>query len=225
MTSKRDHPPDNPFILASASPRRKRLLTLLGCSFQVRPVSVKETRRTGESPEEYPERMSRDKAEAALERGLSGIILAADTVVIFRGKVLEKPSDREEARRMLERLSGNQNTVVTGYTMVNSKTNEFRSGTDVTTVRMRTFERDEIQSYVRSGEPLDKAGAYAIQDSDFDPVRFLEGCPASVMGLPVCRLRPLLSDVGIECPDQSVRNCDPDGRITCAIRNEIMNDD
>jgi septum formation protein len=169
-------------ILASQSPRRKEILERAGIPFTVRVPGVAEERRDGESAVDYVKRLSRAKAEA-VEARQDEIVLGADTVVVLDGHVLEKPVDDADARRMLELLSGREHSVITGICLKHSG----RAISDHAETRVR-FERlspSEIADYVATGEPLDKAGAYAIQGYASKHISRIDGCYFNVVGLPV----------------------------------------
>jgi len=214
-------------LLASQSPRRRELLALLGLPFEVTTANVDEAPQAGELPDELVARLSQAKASAALplrrlqsalaaeqfpigegtwglepaHRPLQGlIIVACDTVVALDGQVLGKPRDAAEATAMLYRLRGRPHTVYSAVTLLETATG--RALTDVveTQVTMRAYTGAEIEAYVASGDPLDKAGAYAVQHSGFHPVGGLQGCYANVMGLPLCHLTRCLRAWGVEPP-------------------------
>jgi septum formation protein len=173
-------------ILASQSPRRRELLATAGIPFTVRVTPVPEIRREGETPTHYVRRLAHEKATAswlpdALHAG--EIILGADTVVVVDEQVLEKPKDATDARRMLELLSGREHTVVTGICL--KYADGAISDHAETTVRFAHMTADEIDDYIQSGEPLDKAGAYAIQGLASKFVERIDGCFFNVVGLPV----------------------------------------
>jgi septum formation protein len=169
-------------ILASQSPRRRELLATAGFRFTVRSRPVEEIRAPGESPVEYVKRLARAKVEAAWEKE-EEIVLGADTVVVLDGRVLEKPADASNAKAMLRALSGREHTVITGICL--------RRGSGVvvdsesTRVRFVPLDEEEIIDYVSSGEPMDKAGAYAIQGLASKFVERIEGCYFNVIGLPL----------------------------------------
>ena len=169
-------------ILASQSPRRKELLEAAGIEFTVRVRPVEEVRGKGEAPVDYVRRLAREKANAAWER-LNEVALGADTVVMLDEHVLEKPRDFDDAVRMLTMLSGREHSVITGICLRHA------SGAIVdhaeTRVRFLPMTRAEIEEYVRSGEPMDKAGAYAIQGLAAKFVERIDGCYFNVVGLPV----------------------------------------
>jgi septum formation protein len=172
-------------VLASQSPRRSDLLRLAGFSFQVRSRPVEEIRGQEEAPRDYTLRLARSKAEAAWEGGTE-VVLGADTIVVLGGRVLEKPADAADARRMLEALSGRSHTVITGICL------RHREGaildSESTQVHFVELEAAEIDEYVASGEPMDKAGAYGIQGLASKFIDRIEGCYFNVMGLPLARV-------------------------------------
>jgi len=169
-------------VLASASPRRREILANAGFVFEVRPADVDETPLDGEDPEEHVRRLARRKAEA-VALGPGEVVLAADTIVTVDGAILGKPAGAAEARRMLEQLSGRGHEVLTGICLRHG------GGAIVDAARTRVWflelSREEIDAYVASGEPLDKAGAYGIQGLASKFVRRIEGCYFNVVGLPV----------------------------------------
>ncbi len=169
-------------ILASESPRRREILERAGLEFDVCVAGVDESAAAGESPDEHVRRLARAKAEAvSLPQG--GIVLGADTVVVVDGKILGKPADPEDAIRMLRLLAGRWHEVVTGVCL--------RAGSQVivdaetTRVRFAPLGEDEIRNYAASGEPMDKAGAYAIQGLASKFIDRIEGCYFNVVGLPM----------------------------------------
>ena len=172
-------------ILASASPRRKALLSLFGIPFTIRAADIDETMDPEKPPFDEVARVSRSKA-LAVSRENSDIVIAADTIVVCQGKVLGKPHSEEEAASMLRLLSGRDHQVMTGCTILFG--DRVETFTEVTSLHFRSLSEKEIQKYVRSGEPMDKAGAYGIQGGAALFCEKLEGDYYNVMGLPVCRL-------------------------------------
>ena len=172
-------------ILASASPRRKALLSLFGIPFTVRAADIDETMDPEKPPFDEVARVSRLKA-LAVSRGEENIVIAADTIVVCQGKVLGKPHSEKEAAAMLRLLSGRDHQVMTGCTILFGDRAE--TFTEVTSLHFRPLSEKEIQKYVQSGEPMDKAGAYGIQGGAALFCEKLEGDYYNVMGLPVCRL-------------------------------------
>jgi len=169
-------------ILASQSPRRRQLLTTAGIPFRVRSRPVDEIRAPDESPEGYVRRLAREKAEAAWE-WKDEVVLGADTVVVLDKDVLEKPKDQDHARAMLRRLSGRTHTVITGICLRHP--NGAMLDHESTLVQFIALSEPEIEAYVASGEPMDKAGAYAIQGLASKFIPRVDGCYFNVMGLPL----------------------------------------
>ncbi len=185
-----------PIVLASGSPRRRELLERLGLGFVVEPPRREEDPPSpGEDPNAYAVRISAAKAAEVAARRPDALVLAADTIVVLDGDVLGKPGDAAAARAMLARLSGREHAVHTGVTVI-APGGARATGTEVTRVRFRTLEPAEIDAYVATGEPLDKAGAYGIQAFGATLVEGVRGCYFNVMGLPVVRLLALLEEVG-----------------------------
>lgn len=172
-------------ILASASPRRKALLSLFGIPFTVRAADIDETMDPEKPPFDEVARVSRSKV-LAVGRGEEDIVIAADTIVVCQGKVLGKPHSEDEAASMLRLLSGRDHQVMTGCTILYG--DRVETFTEVTNLHFRSLSEKEIQKYVQSGEPMDKAGAYGIQGGAALFCEKLEGDYYNVMGLPVCRL-------------------------------------
>jgi septum formation protein len=169
-------------VLASQSPRRRELLATAGFQFTVRARPVEELRAVDEPPRQYVSRLAREKAEAAWE-GKQEVVLGADTTVVLGDRVLEKPKDREEARDMLRALSGVRHTVITGICLRGPHGSVVDC--EETNVYFTAMTDREIDDYSRSGEPMDKAGAYAIQGLASKFVERIEGCYFNVMGLPL----------------------------------------
>jgi septum formation protein len=169
-------------VLASQSPRRREILANAGLPFVIRTHSVPEQRQAGETPHEYVRRLSRAKAEA-VEMGPAEIVLGADTVVVVDNHVMEKPRDEADANRMLEMLSGREHSVITGICLRHAS--GVISDSAETRVRFVVLSAAEITEYVASGEPLDKAGAYAIQGLASKMIDRIDGCYFNVVGLPI----------------------------------------
>lgn len=169
-------------ILASKSPRRREVLSNAGIAFEVRAPSVIENRRDGESAEQYVLRLAREKA-LAIDCGEEEIVLGADTVVVVDHDVLEKPRDEADAARMLRLLSGREHEVLTGICLRGRSA--ITTDTAITRVRFVQLSDEDIAEYVASGEPMDKAGAYAIQGLASKFINRIEGCYFNVVGLPV----------------------------------------
>ncbi len=202
-------------VLASHSPRRRQLLALGGWDFRVIAAPVDEGVIAGETPGDYVRRLAIDKAQAVanlLEMPeASTLVISADTAVIDRAgqhaDILGKPADEAEAEAMLRRLRGRVHQVYTAVVVLRPSDGKMLSDVCITEVPMRNYSDGEILAYVASGDPLDKAGAYAIQHAGFRPVENLNGCYANVMGLPVCHLARLLPAFGVSYDDEVFASC------------------
>ena len=183
---------NEPITLASASPRRRQLLEMLGVPLRVVPSHIPEVRRAGESPTDYVERLARQKAQSVSGR----YVLGADTTVVLRDELLEKPADPEDAVRMLLKLQGRTHQVITAVAVVSGDV--VRQATDVTSVTFRAADEAMLRQYVATGEPMDKAGAYGIQGYGAALVDRIDGDFFGVMGLPVRLALRLLGEAGWE---------------------------
>ena len=187
-------------ILASASPRRQAFLRALGLPVRLHPADVDESPLPNETPECMTRRLASLKAETArtdLPSDLLAeptLLLGLDTTVVHAGDILGKPKDDLEAESFLRRLRTGPHEVCTGYCLINLQTGRRRTGVHVSRLTMRNYTDADIERYVRTGDPFDKAGGYALQDRDFDPVAQVDGCAASVMGMPIHHLLHLLRD-------------------------------
>jgi septum formation protein len=183
-------------ILASASPRRQELLREAGIAFQVHPAHINEDQHAGEPPLEYALRLAREKAQAVAQIYPQSYVLGADTIVVIDNEVLGKPADAADAARMLRRLSGREHQVTTAVAVVRpGRETETRSTT--TRVFFREIAEDEIQQYVAGGEPMDKAGAYAIQGGASRWTNRIVGEYSNVVGLPLSLLTEMLRKSGL----------------------------
>ena len=192
-------------VLASASPRRQELLRSAGISFEVQPADIPENALPGEAAKDCAERLARDKALAVARQRPHDFVLGADTVVVVDGQLLGKPTDAADAARMLRMLSGREHQVITGVCLVVSAQPSVASETTVVTVSEIT-EKD-IADYVASGEPMDKAGAYAIQGLASRWIPRIEGDYSNVVGLPVALVLRMLREHASEIGSQfSVRS-------------------
>jgi septum formation protein len=185
-------------VLASASPRRKELLTQAGFTFTVAPASIPEDPRPGENPVAYVTRLAREKAEAVFARleseQKSLIVLGADTTVVAaNGGILGKPADAADAALMLRLLSGATHQVITGVAVVSPS--RIETAAEVTHVSMRTLSDEEIAAYIATGEPMDKAGAYAIQGRAARWIPRIHGCYFNVVGLPLALVTGMLEGI------------------------------
>ena len=186
-------------ILASQSPRRKELLERMGIrDFETISPNVDESAFRGLPPEELVRRLSAEKAAAvAGKAGEDAIVIAADTVVALEGAVLGKPADELDAFKMLSALSGVRHQVYTGVTVCRG--GEKQTAHEVTDVTFRELSEEEIEHYIATGEPMDKAGAYGIQGYGALLIQGISGDYYNVMGLPVCRLSGMLARFGVDC--------------------------
>ena len=186
------------FILASSSPRRRELLAAIGIDFDVVPSHVPEEHQPGEAPKEYVARLSRDKASAIATSHPARWVIAADTTVLLGDELLEKPIDTDDAVRMLSTIAGRTHTVYTGVTIQNDE-NGYRE-TDVaeSEVTMLPLSADDIAWYVATGEPLDKAGAYAVQGIGAMFIDSIHGSYTNVVGLPVALLFQMFRKAGVD---------------------------
>lgn len=184
-------------ILASSSPRRRDLLRGLGLSFEIHPPDIDESPRTGEAPSHYVERLARLKAEAVATGEPGALVLGADTAVILDGEILGKPRDAAQARAMLERLSGREHTVLTAIALAGAGRG-FRLVE--TRVDFRRASPEEIAWYVQTGEPLDKAGSYALQGGGGFLVSSLHGSVSGAIGLPLSETVDLLEECRFPLP-------------------------
>jgi len=222
---------DTGFILASQSPRRRQLLSLLGYPFEIVVPDVDEDVHLEAGPATYVRRTAQQKAEAAaalnpLSTGATThpIIIAADTTVALDGAILGKPADGHEARRMLLALRGRSHDVHTGLCLVDAAGGREVTAVHSTVVTMRDYSAAEIDAYVATGDPLDKAGAYAIQYANFSPVAALDGCYLNVVGLSLCGLIALLSDLGVPCRASRAALLAAHDGFACPLFEQVQGD-
>lgn len=192
----------NRIILASASPRRSELLHQVGFDFEIIPSLAEEKEIAGESPEEHVIRLSLEKArEVSTRDDIDGRwIIGSDTIVLCDDLILGKPADAEDAARMLRTLSGRTHKVLSGYAILDRGTGENRAAAVTTRVSFRSLTDAEISGYIASGEPTDKAGAYAIQGLGAFMVSRIEGSYSNVVGLPLCEVVQALGTLGVPLP-------------------------
>jgi septum formation protein len=212
-------------ILASNSPRRRQLIALTGWDFIVSVADVDESTRENESPAKYVLRLAETKARAVTNRVQpQDIILAADTTVVDGSEILGKPVDEADAVRMLTQLRGRTHQVYTGVALLRMSDGLLFKEACVTDVPMRDYSDEEIHAYVATGDPLDKAGAYAIQHAQFSPVASMEGCYASVMGLPLCHVTRMMRKMGVEPNANIPANCQTLLEYECPVFESILNE-
>ena len=212
-------------VLASNSPRRRQLLALAHLNFTVSVADVDESVRENESPADYVLRLAETKARATASRAdADRIVLAADTTVVDGRDILGKPKDDAEAFAMLARLRGRTHQVYTGLAILRASDGLLLTDLCVTDVPMRRYADEEIRAYIATGDPLDKAGAYAIQHADFHPVESMSGCFASVMGLPLCHVTRLLRKMNVSQNADVPANCQKYLEYECPVYESILND-
>ena len=212
-------------LLASNSPRRSQLLALGNWEFNITASDVDESQLAGETPKDYVLRLAQAKALAGVGKSsIQNIIIGSDTAVVDGNSILGKPKDAEDAERMLKQLRGHVHQVFTGVALYRVRDGKMLTELCVTDVPMRAYSDHEITAYIQTGDPMDKAGAYAIQYPDFQPVESMRGCYASVMGLPMCHVIRALrkfdilpeADVPLAC--QTLLN------YQCQVSSEILRD-
>ena len=209
-------------ILASNSPRRRQLLALAGLPFSISAANIDESELPhGESPSDYVLRLAETKARA-VQADEDQFVLAADTTVVDGMDILGKPKDSAEAVAMLEGLRGHAHQVYTGIALLRKSDGLLLKDLCVTDVPMRDYSDEEIQAYVATGDPLDKAGAYAIQHPQFHPVGNLEGCYASVMGLPMCHVILLMRKMDIQPKADVFAGCETLLEYQCPVSNALL---
>jgi septum formation protein len=184
-------------ILASASPRRKELLEKIGLKFEVEPSNHEEAMPSGVEPHEFARKISLKKAKVIASKHENAIVIAADTFIVFGNQIMGKPHTETEARKMLEAINGQSHYVITGFSILDARRNKTLSRSVETKVSIKKLTPAEIDAYVKSKEPLDKAGAYAIQGLGAVIVEGIEGDYYNVMGLPLNALTEALKEFGI----------------------------
>ena len=208
-------------VLASNSPRRRQLLSLTGWQFVVSAANVDESQYANENPADYVLRLAETKARA-IQADAHQLILAADTTVVAGKDILGKPSDSAEAAAMLKRLRGHTHQVYTGIALFRPSDRTLLKDLCVTDVPMRDYSDEEIDAYVQTGDPLDKAGAYAIQHPGFQPVARMDGCFASVMGLPVCHVIRLMRKMDIQPDTYFFLSCETLLEYQCPVSHALL---
>jgi MAF protein len=216
--------------LASNSPRRRELMSLGGWNYKILVVQVDETPLPDEGGIEYVQRLANSKmAAAARQEGVEGMIVAADTTVIGIQEdesmhILGKPRDRGEAADMLRGLRGRLHQVHTAVSILSTHDGTVSTDLCTTRVMMRHYGDEEIEAYIASGDPMDKAGAYAIQHAGFHPVEKLEGCFANVMGLPLCHLSRSLAKLNIAPKVDITLACQTETGFKCPVSKSILDE-
>ncbi|MBI4851277.1 MAG: septum formation inhibitor Maf [Acidobacteria bacterium] len=185
-------------VLASTSPRRQEILSLFYKELNIIPSQISELQLASESPKDYVFRLAKDKAQDVAKNLPNSIVVGADTIVLYKNRVLGKPSSKDDARKMLELLSGNWHEVLTGVAVINTFSSKIEVDICQTQVKFSLLTKNEIDWYLETNEPFDKAGAYAIQGYGSLFVEEIEGNYLNVVGLPVPLLRKLLKKVGYD---------------------------
>lgn len=209
-------------ILASNSPRRKELLGWTGLDFTVQPADIDESILPAETPQAYVSRLALQKAQAASKYNPGRLVLAADTTVADQGQILGKPLNEEEAGRMLDQLRGHVHQVHTALALIDTASGRTVTELCTTPVEMREYTREEINDYIATGDPLDKAGAYAIQHAGFHPVVNMNGCFACVIGLPLCHLLRGMRELGFEPQSEIPQICQQNLKYDCPVTRDIL---
>lgn len=204
-------------ILASSSPRRQDLLQRLGVRFEIATADIDESQQPDEAPTALVQRLAREKAQTVAARRPGRAVLGADTIVVLDGEVLGKPAGANEATTMLRRLCGRPHTVWSALYAWNPALDCVAAALNESTVWMRSYGEDELAAYVASGDPFDKAGAYAIQHPGFAPVERIDGCYSGVMGFPLGEVAQVLRTIGIDVPGQAAVACQPQLGRCCQI--------
>jgi septum formation protein len=225
MIAHPDHSVKAKILLASASPRRRELINLLGLPVETTSVDIDEIALPGEPADEMARRLSVEKARTAalgVLQPASHILLASDTVVSLDGEPLGKPRDTIDARSMLRRLRGRVHQVYTAITLIDLQTDRSITELACSDVPMRAYTDDEIEAYIATGDPFDKAGAYAIQHDGFHPVEKFAQCYANVMGLPLCHVVRALRQLDVEVPNDVPTLCQKHIHYECAVYKKIL---
>jgi septum formation protein len=218
-------------VLASNSPRRKQLLALGGWKFTVTPATIDETPFDDEAPQDYVARLAEGKVRTvARQAPKDALILAADTTVAIpvdtagqqTAQILGKPGDAREAEQMLRALRGRVHRVYTGLALLFVADGRMAQDVCASEVTMRNYSNDEMLDYIASGDPLDKAGAYAVQHVGFHPAEKLDGCFANVMGLPVCHLAQLLEQFNLPPQTDLPQECQQMLGYDCPIYRQVL---
>lgn len=213
-------------LLASGSPRRRELIALLGLPFDVTTSDADEKLLPDESAASMVVRLSQVKANATRWPDASTadatILIAADTTVSLDDEVLGKPRDATHARQMLKGLRGRAHKVYSAITLIDAESQRQITDLAGSDVPMRNYSDDEIEAYIASGDPFDKAGAYAIQNRDFDPVEDMQDCFANVMGLPLCHLTRSLRALGVDVPVDVPSACQAHLDYDCPVFESIL---
>ncbi|HIE25562.1 MAG TPA: septum formation protein Maf [Anaerolineales bacterium] len=212
-------------LLASQSLRRRELIALLGVDFEIASANVDESLFPNESPADYVTRLAEAKARAFPPTGAvkgGRVVIGSDTVVVDIGETLGKPRDTRDAELTLRRLRGRTHQVYTAVAVYDETSKKIFSELSISDVPMRDYSDAEIKSYIATGDPMDKAGGYAIQHPDFQPVEKFTGCFASVMGLPLCHLARILRKAGVPVDAKMPLRCQSALNYACEVSEAIL---
>lgn len=209
-------------LLASNSPRRKELLGLTGWDFRTIAVDVDEGQKVGEPPLEYVRRVAIDKTFRITNVQKGDLVITADTIVIDGDEILGKPVSQVDAVRILRLLRGREHKVVTSVVLSQPGVKRIETDECSSLVKMRSYSEKEIAMYVASGDPMDKAGAYAVQNRIFHPATNFRGCFANVMGMPLCHLTRALRKFGVEPGESIPAACQAYLQYHCHIHAQIL---
>jgi MAF protein len=211
-------------VLASQSPRRRELLSLFGFEFEVYPTLVDETPLPGELPRDYVARLAVLKARYVSENIKSDkIVIAADTTVVDGNQILGKPESAQEAEAMLRKLRNRVHFVYTGIAI--ARNGQYHPDVCGSKVPIRNYTDEEMKSYIDSGDPFDKAGGYAIQNSSFNPVENFQECYANVMGLPLCHLTRTFRKLNVKLTTNIPKACQNHINYQCPVYNQILREE
>jgi MAF protein len=211
------------FWLASNSPRRREIISWLGWTFQSAPANIDESALNGEKPLAHVNRLALGKCRVEIAAAQPGeIVIAADTIVVLDDAILGKPANEQDAFTMLKSLGDRTHQVITALAIRQIGLSDVLQETCISNVRMRNYSDAEIEAYVRSGDPMDKAGGYAIQNADFHPAVGFAGCFASVMGMPLCHLERTLRKLRDYDPANLADVCQKNLEYECPITGRVM---
>jgi MAF protein len=214
---------NNNICLASSSPRRREMFAWIGLSFKHLSTDINEEAWRGELPVEYVMRLAQQKAQKGREKLTEkSLVVAADTIVALDGEMLGKPEDTLAAENMLRKLRGRIHQVITALCVIDVQSDTSYQDHCLTQVEMRLYSDEEIRAYIESGDPLDKAGAYAIQHRIFKPVVNFNGCFASVMGLPLCHLERTFRKIDGYPKRDMPEICKNNVGYTCPIFQQVL---
>ena len=210
-------------VLASQSPRRSELLKLIGKPFHVEPANIDEDKQKNELPYSYAKRLALSKSLKVAEKHQNdSIVIGADTIVVHNNNVVGKPASNEEACQILMKLRGKTHQVVTAVAIHYSKSGNTSQELCETNVQMRNMTEEEVADYISTGDSIDKAGAYAIQNVKFQPAMTLGGCMANVIGLPLCHITRALNQNNIHVDKDIAEKCQDHIGYDCPVYTSIL---